>query len=267
MIFDIRRFSVHDGPGIRTTIFFKGCPLSCWWCHNPESRSKESELSMKTIKLDGKIYRQQEITGHEMTVQEVISEIEKDRIFYDESNGGVTLSGGEPMFQPEFLNELLKELKQHGYHVALDTCGFAEQLELERILPFVDLFLFDIKLIDDVEHIKYTGVTNEPILMNLQFLFQRKKNVIIRFPVIPGITNTPENIIAIKSFLINSQLHQFTSPPVKIHLLPYHSIAKNKYQRFRVENKMENMKDPEKEALLTLKKELEESGFSVKIGG
>jgi pyruvate formate lyase activating enzyme len=267
LIFDIRRFSVHDGPGIRTTIFFKGCPLSCWWCHNPESRLKDPEVSMKSIKLDGKIYPHQEITGHEMTVLDVISEIEKDRVFYDESNGGVTLSGGEPMFQPEFLNELLKELKQQGYHVALDTCGFAEQSEFERILPFVDLFLFDIKLMDDVEHIKYTGVTNERILRNLQFLFEQKKNVIIRFPVIPGITNTPENISAIKSLLKNSPVHQFTNSPIEIHLLPYHSIARNKYQRFRVSNKIENMKDLEKEELIPLKKELEKSGFSVKIGG
>jgi pyruvate formate lyase activating enzyme len=267
LIFDIRRFSVHDGPGIRTTIFFKGCPLSCWWCHNPESRLKEPEISIKSIRLDDKIYRHKETTGLEMTVKEVISEIGKDRIFFDESNGGVTLSGGEPIFQPEFLDELLRELKQQNYHVALDTCGFAEQMEFEKILPFVDLFLFDIKLIDDTEHIQYTGVSNQQILKNLHFLFENQKNVIIRFPIIPGITNSPKNIAAIKSVLKHSPVHQFTSSPIEIHLLPYHSIAKKKYRRFLFENKMPDVKDMRKEDLIQLKREFEESGFSVKIGG
>jgi pyruvate formate lyase activating enzyme len=267
LIFDIRRFSVHDGPGIRTTIFFKGCPLSCWWCHNPESRSKEPEISIKSIKLDGRIYRRKETTGKEMTIREVIGEIEKDRIFFDESKGGVTLSGGEPMFQSEFLYELLKELKQQGYHVALDTCGYAEQMEFEKILPYVDLFLFDIKLIDDTEHIQYTGVSNQQILKNLHFLFGNQKNVILRFPVIPGITDCTENITAIKSYLKNSPNHQITKSPIEIHLLPYHSIAKKKYQRFLFENKLANIKDMRKEDLIQLKREFEESGFSVKIGG
>jgi pyruvate formate lyase activating enzyme len=267
LIFDIRRFSVHDGPGIRTTIFFKGCPLSCWWCHNPESRLKEPEISIKSIRLDGKIYRHKETTGQEMTVREVIREIEKDRIFFDESTGGVTLSGGEPMFQTEFLLELLNELKQQGYHIALDTCGFAEHTEFKKILPYVDLFLFDIKLIDDNEHIKYTGVSNQQILKNLHLLFENQKKVIIRFPIIPGITDSTENINAIKSFLINSLIHQFINSPIEIHLLPYHSIAKKKYQRFLFENKMADMKDMRKEDLIQLKREFEESGFSVKIGG
>ena len=217
---------------------------------------------MKSIKLDGKIYRHQEITGHEMTVQEVISEIEKDRIFYDESNGGVTLSGGEPMFQPEFLNELLKELKQQGYHVALDTCGFAEQIEFERILSFVDLFLFDIKLIDDVEHIKYTGATNKPILKNLQFLFEQKKNIIIRFPVIPCINDSIENIEAMKSFLL-----PFIDRFPEIDLLPYHSLAREKYYRFGTTNKFSGLPDLKKEELLPLKLEFESMGFKVRIGG
>jgi len=202
-----------------------------------------------------------------MTVKEVISEIGKDRIFFDESNGGVTLSGGEPIFQPEFLDELLRELKQQNYHVALDTCGFAEQMEFEKILPYVDLFLFDIKLIDDTEHIQYTGVSNQQILKNLLFLIQNQKQIIIRFPVIPGITDSKENIASIKSFLINSPIPQFPNSPIEIHLLPYHSIAKKKYQRFLFENKMPNVKDIRKEDLLQLKKEFEESGFSVKIGG
>jgi pyruvate formate lyase activating enzyme len=171
------------------------------------------------------------------------------------------------MFQPEFLIELLKELKQQDYHVALDTCGFAEQAEFEKILPYIDLFLFDIKLIDDSEHIKYTGVSNQQILKNLHFLFENQKNVIIRFPVIPGITDSTENITAIKSFLQHSPNHQITKSPIEIHLLPYHSIAKKKYQRFFFENKLPNVKDIRKEDLIQLKKEFEESGFSVKIGG
>jgi len=224
-------------------------------------------MSTKSVKLDGKVFRFKETTGFEITIPHLIHEIEKDRIFFDESGGGVTLSGGEPMFQSEFLNELLKELKQQGYHVALDTCGYSEQIEIEKILPYVDLFLFDIKLIDDTEHIQYTGVSNQQILKNLLFLIQNQKQIIIRFPVIPGITDSKENIASIKSFLINSPIHQFTNSPIEIHLLPYHSIAKKKYQRFLFENKMPNVKDIRKEDLLQLKKVFEESGFSVKIGG
>jgi pyruvate formate lyase activating enzyme len=171
------------------------------------------------------------------------------------------------MFQPEFLYEILKELKRQDYHVAIDTCGYAEQKMFGRILPLVDLFLFDIKLIDDTEHNKYTGVSNQQILKNLHFLFENQKNVIIRFPVIPGITDSTENLASIKSFLRNLPIHQFTNSPIEIHLLPYHSIAKKKYQRFLIENKMPNVKDIRKEDLIHLRKEFEESGFSVKIGG
>ena len=197
-----------------------------------------------------------------MTVSEVMREIEKDRIFFDESKGGVTLSGGEPMFQSEFLYELLKELKQQGYHVALDTCGYEEQNGFGRILPYVDLFLFDIKLIDDNEHIKYTGVSNQLILSNLRFLIEKERRIILRIPIIPDLNDTFEKWQSLSSLITSHPL-----PLPEIHLLPYHSIAKNKYQRFLVENKMPDAKDMRKEDLIHLKKKFEESGFSVKIGG
>ena len=266
LIFDIRRFSVYDGPGIRTTVFFKGCPLSCWWCHNPESRSAEPEISEKSVTLDGRLFRFSEVTGQEMTVPEVVREIEKDRIFFDESDGGVTLSGGEPMFQPEFLFELLKELKQLRYHVALDTCGYADQDHFERIIPFVDLFLFDIKHTDDPEHIKYTGVSNQLIFSNLRLLIEKQKKTVIRIPIIPGINDSIEKWSSL-STLIPYHPHTLLPSCPPLTLLPYHSLARDKYKRFRITNKLPEMQDLKKEDLNTLKSDLEKMGFNVKIGG
>jgi pyruvate formate lyase activating enzyme len=267
LIFDIRHFTVHDGPGIRTTVFFKGCPLNCLWCHNPESQSPVEEEIENVHSLDGKKFLNNETVGQWMTVHEVIAEIEKDRIFYDESNGGVTLSGGEPLFQPEFLYELLKELKQEGFHVALDTCGFADKSVFERVLPFIDLFLYDLKIIDDNDHIKYTGVSNQIILANLRFLSEKGKKIIIRIPVIPGINDTIDNW---ESLFPSSPLTLFPSYPHtlhEIHLLPYHSIAREKYSRIGLISRLKDIPDMKKEDLLLMKKEFEARGFIVKIGG
>ena len=167
VIFDIKRFAVHDGPGIRTTIFLKGCPLSCWWCHNPESRSDEPQQSVRHLTLEGGIFDKEEITGYEVGVDEIIQQVERDRIFYEESGGGVTLSGGEPLNQPQFCRELLRSLKTSGFHTALDTTGYAPEEDILSVMPFTDLFLYDLKLMDETEHLKYTGVSNKGILENL----------------------------------------------------------------------------------------------------
>lgn len=262
LIFDIRKFSVHDGPGIRTTVFFKGCPLSCWWCHNPESRSPQPESGIRSLPLDGKHYCYEEVTGREMTLPEVMTEILKDRIFFEESNGGVTLSGGEPLLQADFARELLKTLKDAGLHTAVDTCGHVPAGELEKVIPFTDLFLYDLKLLDDQEHFEYTGVSNKLILENLACLVQKRKNIAIRFPVIPGITDTRENTELLKIFLKSLQ------PGIsQIHLLPYHNTAQAKYERLGIENKVAGKNSLDKKNLEPLRKELSDAGFQVILGG
>ncbi|MFH1159579.1 MAG: glycyl-radical enzyme activating protein [bacterium] len=283
LVFDIKRFAVHDGPGIRTTIFFKGCSLSCIWCHNPESRSPEPQISVKHIVLDGKKIDKQEVAGQEMTVEELLVEVARDRIFFEESSGGVTLSGGEPLYQPEFCEALLNSLKEHGFHTALDTSGYASQEKIRRILPYTDLFLYDLKLMDDAEHMKYTGVSNKVILENLKILMEEGKQVIIRFPVIPGITDIQDNIEKMITFLWRLQsgqadkrtglqltsapLHHCTTAPFEVHLLPYHDIAKNKYKRFQMEEKMPADTRMSHERLSHMKRSFEQSGFRVTIGG
>jgi pyruvate formate lyase activating enzyme len=262
LIFDIKRFAVHDGPGIRTTIFFKGCPLSCGWCHNPESRFDEPQTSVRHLVMDGREFKQEEITGREVTVEEIVREVSKDRIFYEESGGGITLSGGEPLFQIEFCEVLLKALSENGFHTAIDTTGYCDQDDIQRIIPFTDLFLYDLKLINDTEHKKHTGVSNRLILENLEFLTKNGKEVIIRFPVIPGITDSDDNIEGMVSLL----LHGTMALP-EVHLLPYHSAAKNKYQRFRMDYKMEGVIETNKKELSQIKRLFEETGFIVKVGG
>ncbi|MDP4281162.1 MAG: glycyl-radical enzyme activating protein [Bacteroidota bacterium] len=262
LIFDIRRFSVHDGPGIRTTIFFKGCPLHCLWCHNPESQSNKPENTVRKIALDRKRYNVLEITGEWMTVEEVIHRSMEDVLFYEESGGGVTLSGGEPMEQIQFLVELLQKLKEQAIHTAIDTCGFTSRENLKKILPYTDLFLYDLKLMDEAKHIKYTGVSNKKILENLIFLSRQKKKIIIRFPVIPDITDTEKNVTAMIRFI--------GEMPVRIKeidLLPYHSIGKQKYARLHKPFQLSGLPDMKKNELLDMKKRFESTGLFVKIGG
>ena len=262
LIFDIRRFTVHDGPGIRTTVFFKGCPLSCIWCHNPEGQVRETEESIKTTVLDGKTFRKEEITGRWMTPEEVIHEIEKDHIFYDESNGGVTLSGGEPLMQPEFLAELLNGLKENGIHTVFDTSGYTTKSNFLSVIDKPDLFYWDIKLMNNADHKNYTGVSNRRILENLYLLCSMGKSPILRFPVIPGITDTKKNINGVKGLLNDLKDHVN-----EIDLLPYHSLANSKYKRFHKPNQLENTRDMKNEDITWIKKEFEDCGVKVKVGG
>ncbi len=263
LVFDIRRFCVHDGPGIRTTVFFKGCPLSCWWCHNPESRDVSPETSVRHLSLDGKALDRAEITGKWMTVDEVMTELEQDRIFYEESSGGVTFSGGEPMLQESFLAELLKACRQRGFHTTLDTSGYATREAMEHTASLADLVLFDLKIMNNELHRKYTGVSNQVILGNLKYLHQAGKNLILRVPVIPGITDIPENITGMIAFLAND----LPAPLPPLSLLPYHSLAKEKYRRFSKPNQLQHLPDLIPEDLLPLKKQFEDLGMKVSIGG
>jgi pyruvate formate lyase activating enzyme len=237
LIFDIRRYCIHDGPGIRTTVFFKGCPMRCWWCHNPESQEMEVEPVTVERSLDGKVFAGKSAVGSRQSSVEVMKEIEKDMVFYQESRGGVTFSGGEPLMQSEFLEELLVACMKKGIHTAVDTCGYAEPSALKRVMDLVDLWLFDLKVMDDGRHTEYTGVSNELVLDNLRTLARRKKDVIIRFPVVPGATDDEQNLEAIAAKMTELKLK-------RIDLLPYHVIARNKYLKLEREYYLKDLEPP-----------------------
>lgn len=248
-IFNIQRFSVHDGPGIRSTVFMKGCPLRCWWCHNPEGLSfEQNDSSLSGI---GKFF----------TVDDLFDELKKDRIFYEESGGGVTFSGGEPLSQIDFLFEILDACKSAGIHTAIDTSGYATKELIKEIKDKTDLFLYDLKSIDPVQHLKYTEVSNTDILENLDYLLTNNANVVIRIPMIPEITATTKNIESIKYFL-----NRYDKKPT-IHLLPYHRIAEGKYDRFGLKNRMNGSREITKKEIIESKLIFSNSGFNVKIGG
>ena len=261
IIFDIKRFAVHDGPGIRTTVFFKGCLAHCWWCHNPESQSSEIQTVTKSNTLDHMIFESNEIVGRQISVDELFEEIKKDAIYFDESGGGVTFSGGEPLMQPEFLESILKLCKEANIHITLDTTGYCEPEIIRSIYKYIDLFLYDLKIIDDKMHQKYTGLSNNQILENLKFLQSKKKNIIIRYPVIPAVTDTEDNINRLIEFLqANNGIHE-------INILPFHRIANHKYVRFQIENKMNKTKEPSKTEIENIKNRFESAGFTASIGG
>ena len=261
-IFDIKRFAVHDGPGIRTTVFMKGCPMDCWWCHNPESQKSEPEEAIYKRKLGEKEIDARKTYGKMMQIHELMDEILKDSLFHEESDGGVTFSGGEPLFQPEALLELLKQCKEHGIHTTVDTGGYAPWLNYEKIMPFTDLFLYDLKLLDPENHVKFTGVKNELIIENFQKLLTKNVNVELRIPVIPGVNDSREEIQMYTDFLRDIIKH---AP--KIQLLPYHNIAGNKYRKLNAENRMENIDKVNGLNIDLFKQELESVGLKVGIGG
>ncbi|HJZ39341.1 MAG TPA: glycyl-radical enzyme activating protein [Bacteroidales bacterium] len=262
LIFDIKRFSVNDGPGIRTTIFFKGCPLSCRWCHNPESKSGDPQEIEVIRRLHGREYCMKEIAGRTVSVEEVLQEIEKESVFHETSGGGVTFSGGEPLMQPEFLLRLLDECRKRGIHTCLDTCGYCEGVLFKEFITKTDLFLFDVKVLDGEKHIRYTGVDNSLILSNLFQLDAAGNNYIIRMPVIPGINDDHANIVAMKELL-----HRLKNPAKEMHLLPYHPLAKNKLRRLGMEDKMNPVPEIDESKLHNLALELEQTGYRVVIGG
>lgn len=259
LIFDIKHCAIHDGPGIRTTVFFKGCPLNCWWCHNPESISPNMQLIEVIKRVGNKSFRESTIIGKNKSTAEIVSEIEKDNIFFDESKGGVTFSGGEPFYQTEFLIELSKRCKEKGFHTALDTSGYASVKTLEMVIPFIDLFLYDIKLLDNKLHQKYVGVPNSTILRNLDFILSRNKKVIIRYPLVPGINDSKTQLEALKEF-INNRINE-------IHFLPYHVIGRNKYEQLGFEYKLEEIESPSEMFLNEIIKDFSRSDLVVKIGG
>ena len=261
-IFDIKRFAVHDGPGIRSTVFFKGCPLNCSWCHNPESKVDGISKMKKCYKIGEKEKITFENVGRSYTAKELLIELLKDLHVMEESNGCVTISGGEPLSQIDFLKELLYELKTTGIHTCIDTSGYTIENRFEQIIPDTDLFLFDMKHYDENKHIENTGVSLNPIIQNLNILLERKEKVWLRIPIIPNVNNSHEDKYG---FLYKIQ--NLIRKPNQIHLLPYHNIAGNKYTNLKYENKFKEIPSLSRETLKPFKEILERSGYNVKIGG
>ncbi|MCX5752422.1 MAG: glycyl-radical enzyme activating protein, partial [Candidatus Krumholzibacteria bacterium] len=261
-IFDVRRYAIHDGPGIRTTVFFKGCPLFCRWCHNPESQSPVSEIVFSgsrciacgacveacpegALSTDGTgrpvagpgvcarcgacaavCYAEaRRMTGREATVEEVMAEVERDAAFYEQSGGGVTFSGGEPLMQVEFLEALLRASRKRNVCTALDTCGYAPWESIDRIRGMVDLFLYDVKIVDDARHRELTGVSNEPIIENLRALSRHGHNIRLRIPIIPGINDNEKAVWAVAA--LASSLPSL----IGIDIIPINRLAAEKYAR------------------------------------
>lgn len=261
IIFDVKRFAIHDGPGIRTTVFCKGCPLNCVWCHNPESISPDRELSFMPDRCIGcghcfeacrnqahrmngsnRVYDRErcvvcgecaegcyaeaiEVVGREVTVAEVIDEVESDRPFYETSDGGMTISGGEPTEQFEFTHALLAEAKDRDLHTCLDTSGLTSWERLEQLLPLVDLFLFDVKDTDAERHKRFTGADSAPILANLDRLNDAGAAIILRCPMIPGINTDDAHLVRLAELA-------FSHPRIgQIHLLPFHRLGLSKNDR------------------------------------
>ncbi|WP_223144568.1 glycyl-radical enzyme activating protein [Deferribacter autotrophicus] len=295
IVFDIKKYSVHDGAGIRSTVFLKGCPLKCLWCHNPESqklssqmifymdrciqcKSCESVCPKNSIKIDESMHLSDvcdfcgicieecpanaiETVGKEMSVREVIDEIKKDEIFYGYSKGGVTFSGGEPFVQFEFLYELLKASKSEGWHTSVDTCGYVEFLKIEKCNRYIDTYLYDLKIMDDVRHKEYTGVSNRLILENLERLSKIAKEIRIRIPLIPGINDSKSDWEMFLKFI--SKIENVSG----VDILPYHNIMLEKYRRLNMAYLLDESLTLEKERVEEFKQFFEKNNFDVTVGG
>ena len=296
IVFDIRRFSIHDGPGIRTTVFFKGCPLSCPWCHNPEGMAPLPALVYRANRCircgaciascpqgaislqDGAVLTDhsrclqcgdcaeacyteaRELAGRTMSVAEVVAEIERDTVFYDESGGGVTFSGGEPLLQAGFLLDLARGCREKGLHTALDTCGFAPWEVLDRVREYIQLFLYDVKLIDEARHRRWTGVSNALILENLRRLAAHGHRIVLRLPLIPGVNDDVENVRATGALAVELRIPE-------VDLLPYHQAGVDKYERLEMDYTLPDTRPPEAQGVEAAAGMLREFALEVKVGG
>ncbi len=252
-IFDIQRFSTHDGPGVRTIVFLKGCPLRCRWCCNPESQSYEIQQMNQKGRL--------KTVGYDISVEEVMEELLRDMPYYRRSGGGLTLSGGECLWQPDFAVALLKAAHLNGINTAIETTAFAEWQVIEKFLPHVDTVLMDIKHINAEKHKEFTTRPNGLILENARLIAQRAKRLIIRVPVIPSFNDTKEEI---------GQIAQFTAglPNVnEIHLLPYHRMGRDKYDGLSRPYLMGDVPSPTSEKMQELLEVCKAYGLTTHLGG
>lgn len=263
LIFSVKRYSIHDGPGIRVTFFMKGCPMSCLWCHNPEGISPVPEKARQVFRVGEREFRKTETAGRYYSVEDVLAILEKERVFMDKSKGGVTFSGGEPLVQFDFLLEALKACKANGFHTAIDTSGYFSPVKLKRIIPYTDLFLFDLKHLDPEKHKEFTGVSNYTILNNFRFIIGSSCDVMVRIPIIPGFNDSHEHLGRLRRFILSKK----TDNIKMINLLPYHKIGVSKYKRFKRLYKMESVQPPSPEQMKELKEFFSGGGIRVKIGG
>lgn len=297
VVTDIQRYSIKDGPGIRTTIFLKGCSLACEWCANPEAVSPHPELLINhnicihcgdcvpvcpthafrmendKLQFDRNLCnacgdcvsccpeQALEIVGKRMLVEEVLDEALRDQVFYQVSGGGVTFSGGEPLLQPEFVSAISKELKASDVHVAIDTAGNVSWDSFELLLPFMDLVLYDIKFIDDSMHERYTGVDNHLILDNARRIAARGVNMIVRLVIVPGLNDSEEELQARIDFVRSLKVVD------QIDLLPYHRLGVGKYSRLGKSYLHQGLQSPEELHMGSISNRIREQGFQVTIGG
>ncbi len=295
-IFDIQRYSIHDGPGIRTLVFLKGCPLRCPWCANPESQlpkrelrfvenlCKKCDLCVQTcpvkaiqrkdllLEIDRDVCtacgkcsdvcpsKAISLVGERKTVSEIIEVIEKDRVFFDNSGGGMTLSGGEPLSQHEFAAAIMQISQEKGFHTAIETTGYQDWTLAKPIFAHSDLILFDIKLMDPVRHEEIIGVSNELILSNARKIAGMGKNMIIRIPVIPGYNDDLENLDQTLSFAESIGVYE-------VHLLPYHRLGQQKYRQFGRPYMLEATEPPSRETVGVLVEKLRRPSVFLKAGG
>ena len=254
-IFDIQRYSIHDGPGIRTIVFLKGCVLRCRWCCNPESQ----EYKIQTMKVLG----EDKVIGRDTTVEEMLQVVEQDRPYYRRSGGGLTLSGGESLCQPEFARDLLRAAKEHGINTAMESMACAPFETIEEILPYLDLYLMDIKHTNPAKHKEFTGRSNELMLENaMKIAKSGMTELSIRVPVIPGFNDTQEEIRDIAEYT------KRLGSVKRLHLLPYHRLGQDKYEGLGREYLMGNIEPPSNETMEMLLKTAElASGIECQIGG
>jgi len=296
MIFDIQRFSLHDGPGIRTLVFMKGCLLRCQWCSNPESQSFDPEIFFyedkcigcgecvkvcpfgETLRENWPVDRAEcsgcgccvsvcyaqarTLVGRSVGVKDVLGVVLRDRVFYEESGGGVTVGGGEPLEQPDFVAALLQSCRDEDVHTAIETCGLAHREVLEKVLQHTDLLLFDLKHMNTETHKRYTGAGNECILENAKNASKIAKEMIVRLPLIPNVNSSQENIEDLAQF-ITASLRRVR----KVDVLPYHTMGASKIMRLGKKYPMNDFEPLKKTEIERAKAILESYGLEVKVGG
>lgn len=295
-IFEVERFAIHDGPGIRTVVFFRGCPLHCLWCANPESQRCSPQIMywksrcigcMTCVKecpkqalvpgndgifrndccvycghcVDNCTAEAQTWIGSNVTAESIFREVVRDKSFYANTGGGVTFSGGEALLQSELLIETARLCRNAGIHTAIETSGYAAMETIQKVIPWVDLFLFDFKCMDPQRHIALTGVDNTGILQNFQYLLQEHCQITVRYPLIGGYNDDADNVAQMIAYLREQ------CPGCRVDILPYHTLGVSKYKRLQMEYPAVKAYKPSEEDIRKIRQAFETAGFRVNVGG